>query len=243
MQHCTQSGLCNRLRGWTGIGAIADYYGLSFLVHWNRHAACSSTFADVFVPDTCAIMPSRRDGRKYKRIREFVGERSTHIVEWYNRTQLEIPHDEFMTIATARARALRLQPEFEDTLEAFMETVPADAIGLHVRRTDLPNCRQSDPLLKKELDRVVAEDADAQFLLCSDNFDSVKWLRRLYGDRIIWREQTMRPQRARRGRHTSVADSAIDLFSLARTKELIGTYWSSFSTHAALMGGIPLRTF
>jgi hypothetical protein len=243
LQFCDRSGLCNRLRGWTGIGAIADYYRLSFIIHWNRNHICDCSFADVFVPNTCAVMPSHRDRGKYTYVRKFEAQKATRVTKWYNETELQIPHDEFWAIATARAQSLRLRPEHEDKLEAFLETVPEDAIGLHVRRTDLREATNSNKPLRKELDRIVEKDPNVTFLLCADNPNSVMWLRRLYGDRIFWREQEMVSPKYLRSRHTSQADAAIDLFSLARTRELIGTYWSSFSSYAALMGGIPLKTF
>ena len=36
-------------------------------------------------------------------------------------------------------------------------------------------------------------------------------------------------------------EAAIQLWSLARTRRLLGSYWSSFSDMAAEIGGIPLH--
>jgi len=147
---------------------------------------------------------------------------------------------EFWQAAQRRSRALKLRPPIEDKLEAFAETIPADAIGVHIRRSDhehvVGKSEVSDPPLIAEIDRVIDAE-DPPLLLCTDNIDSAQKFRTRYGDRVIWREKKMLPMHSQR-RMTTMEDSVIDLYSLARTCRIIGSRTSSFSWYAAFLGDI-----
>jgi len=210
------------------------------MVHWQRNPVCQCDFNSVFVPDSCGVMTSQRDRGKYNLLVQFTGHQATHNTEVYM-GMMGVPDDIFWEAAKKRVRALKLQPEHNDTLDAFMATVPDNAIGLHVRRTDLIGGHIADPLLHAELDRIIADDPDATFLLCADNPHSVIQLREKYGDRIFWREQGMAERKKRKHRHTSQANAAIDVYALSRTKRIIGTRCSSFSGYAAFLGGLDLK--
>lgn len=210
------------------------------MVHWQRNTVCQCDFNSVFVPDSCGVMTSQRDRSKYNLLVQFTGHAATHNTEVYM-GMMGVPDDIFWRAAKKRVRALRLQPEYNDTLEAFMAIVPDNAIGLHVRRTDLIGGDVADPLLHAELDQVIVDDPDATFLLCADNPYSVLQLQVKYGDRIFWREQGMTERKKHRHRHTSQANAAIDVYALSRTKRIIGTRCSSFSGYAAFLGGIDLK--
>jgi len=182
-------------------------------------------------------MVSEGDMRKFNFIHRYV-RLSTGTTRWfanfYNGSK-----DLFWQVARKRARELRLLPKFEDELESFMERVPPNAIGVHVRRTDLKNPAVCDPPLMRILDRVVEEE-DPTFLFCTDNPSSLAKFRERYGERILWREQEMRRRRGHRARFSNVGDAAIDVYALSRTKRIIGTERSSFSCYAAFLGDIQL---
>lgn len=240
LQLCNSSGLCNRLRGWVGVGTLADLYNLSFMVYWKAMSVCECNFNNVFVPDSCGLMTSIHDRGKYNFLREYTGKRAVAITEWFRDRFVGDSHL-FWKKAKERCRALQLRPEHVDQLERFMESVPKASIGLHVRRTDLHQHDKSDPALFAELDQIISEEPDATFLLCADNPRSIEQLRQRYADRIFWRTQHMKDHKRRKHRFTSEIDAAIDLYALARTKRIIGAVYSSFCGYAAFLGGIPLK--
>lgn len=237
-------GLCNRLRGRAGAAAIASIYNLTLVMHWEPHTECPSNFMDVFALDTCAVMNQPGERHKFNWIRQFGRNYSIESLETYQ-ALLNIPDDVFWPAARKCASELKLLPQYADKLEAFMETVPKDAIGLHVRRTDHRPTKargDADTPLYAALDRVVAETPDATFLLCTDNLGSVQTIRKRLGDRVFWREQHMVPERDVYGfRCGSIADAAIDLYSLARTTWIMGIPDSTFSDYAAFMGDTQIQ--
>jgi len=141
--------------------------------------------------------------------------------------------------------SLRLKDELAAHVEAFCDSMPVhEMIGLHVRRTDfLLHKRkwatpENDIRVAEHIDETLEQMPDARFLLCADNQHTVTWLQERYGpERIVWRNITMTTKRKR---HSTPQEAAIDLFILARTKRIVGTTHSSFSSFAANLGKLEL---
>jgi hypothetical protein len=236
MQLCMRSGLCNRLRAWVGIGALADLAGIDFVVHWQSQAQCRCRFANVFAPTSCAVMTSVRDRHKFNTVEIFKDELASKPT-CYFAGHVAGRGGEFWQCADKRMRELPLLPQYENKLQAFMSTLPENIVGVHVRRTDFcthARDKQLWPALNKEADN------DVSFLLCADNPRTVEDMKKRYGKRVYWRNQRMDNKSSKKQRCTSESDAAIDLYSLARTKRLIGTMKSSFSEYAARLGNIPI---
>jgi hypothetical protein len=258
LQLTTTSGLCNHLRAWAGIGALADMQNLPFVVHWHPNWACRARFGELFRDNNCVRMPARRYERLLRLARKFVGRSANRPTCWFSRMLPPARREEHERVALKRMRELKLLPAIQTELDAFMATAPDNLIGLHIRRTDAMKnygkCvgvivkraedlrpemvdRRLFPILDRELD----ENPDATFLLCADNQHSVQLFTSRYRGRMIWRPQPLK--RNGKERHSSVRDAVIDLYALSRTQRIIGTLSSSFSFYAATLGGIPLDRY
>jgi hypothetical protein len=118
---------------------------------------------------------------------------------------------------------------------------PADPhlIGVHVRRSDhLPAIRYS-PLVKffAAVDSALLLNAESQLFLCSDDASVRLAFQRRYGKRVIVSEAELS-----RSSTAAIQDAVVDLFCLARCSSIIGSYHSSFSELAAMLGHRPLQT-
>jgi len=201
-----------------------------------------SVFSDIFIPHRCVVLHTR-NFRAFPQARVFRGNNCREGDSGLCPPEFYIKHttaslEALLEAAKQRIQALRLQPRFADVVDAYMDRVPSEVVGLHVRRTDLRDLQaDSDKKLKAHLDMEIANDPDIQFLLCTDARKNVEWLKELYGDRILWRAQWMQAKGKKRDmRHSSIADAAIDLYCLARTSRIIGTDTSSFTDYAAILG-------
>ena len=115
-----------------------------------------------------------------------------------------------------------------------------DRVGVHVRRSDNVRSWARSPLsaflaaMRAEL----ARRPSTRFFLATDSEDVRTALRALFGpDRV---------RCAGRGavdRDTvdGLEDAVVDLWGLANTDLVLGSYWSSFSEAAARIGGVPLH--
>lgn len=109
-------------------------------------------------------------------------------------------------------------------------------VGVHIRRTDnsismgKSTTEQFIALMKKEL----AAYPETCFFLATDDNKEEALLRKLFPGRIISNETRTLSRNSEDGMH----DALLDLYCLAATKKLIGSYWSSFTDIAADIRGI-----
>lgn len=117
-----------------------------------------------------------------------------------------------------------------------------DVVGMHIRRTDHNPSRTSSPdsLFLGAATRLL--DAGKRIFLATDNAETENLLRRHCGERLItFPKQNNLAQRWPRSRFNAQAceDDLLDLFLLARTEYVLGSFYSSFSAVAMLLNGSP----
>jgi hypothetical protein len=127
-----------------------------------------------------------------------------------------------------------------DELERLHPRLAA-SVGVHIRRTD--NLRAtSESTLDRFESLMLAEQMlaarhalpDPQFFVATDEPAVWRQLRRRFGD-PVWEY----PKRAyARDDPAACVDAVVDLYALASTRKLIGSYWSSFTDTAADIRGI-----
>jgi hypothetical protein len=122
-------------------------------------------------------------------------------------------------------------------------------VGVHARRGDAVasprmghHFRQSsDAAFFTRMDRFLRDDPGTTFFLATDSADTEAQFRERYGP-------VLRTNRAKRfvpsvpkQPKENQRDAVIDLFTLARTRHILGTCYSSFSRAAADLGDVPLE--
>jgi len=221
---------------------------MPLFVWWGRHPDCRANFDDLFVAKNTHVLNSPNQYR-FLRVRLFEGKGRSRPTS----AMLHSGHYKRFTTkpglhgaaVSARLASLRLRDDLAIHVEAFCNEVPVHTmIGLHIRRTDFAICRRgwsgpkNDARVCAHIDETLEQTPDARFLLCADNQHTVTWLQERYGpERIVWRNITMLTKRKR---HSTPQEAAIDLFILARTKRIVGTTHSSFSSFAAHLSNLDL---
>lgn len=129
--------------------------------------------------------------------------------------------------------------------------VAADIVGVHVRRTDNLSARRCSPLAGFVLEmRAIAEKSPhgpPKFFLATDDADGMTAaeLRAIFGkDRVLMRPATTgSPAAAEEARSTPAGMQAAlaELLALSRCREIIGSFYSSFSVWAAVWHTRPLH--
>lgn len=117
--------------------------------------------------------------------------------------------------------------------------IDSNTVGVHIRRTDNVWAIENSPLqlfeekMKKELDN----NPDANFYLCSDD-DEVKH----FFQNDYWQDKVKMPSGSiSRNSEDGVIQAACELFALANTRKIFGSYWSSFGEIAARLGNIEIE--
>jgi hypothetical protein len=108
-------------------------------------------------------------------------------------------------------------------------------IGVHVRRTDNIKSIERSPddafiaLMENEIDLQSA----TRFYLATDAIEVKAKFKQRFGERIL-----TTPFKASRTDPEGIREAVAELYTLAATAKILGSYWSSYSTTAAEIGNI-----
>lgn len=108
-------------------------------------------------------------------------------------------------------------------------------IGVHLRRTDSVKSIAESPTTLF-IQRMKAEPADTLFFVATDSEADKQLLRETFGSRVITSDH-----QADRGSLEGMRDAAADMFLLAGTNHILGSFYSSFSEIASYIGGNTLE--
>lgn len=110
--------------------------------------------------------------------------------------------------------------------------------GLHVRRTDHIQSIQSSPLslFERTIKDILAVDPTRKFYLATDDDTTKDDLSNMFPGHIATSSHT-----ASRSSLQGMIDGAAEMFALSKCESIIGSFNSSFSEAAALIGDIPLK--
>lgn len=110
-------------------------------------------------------------------------------------------------------------------------------IGVHIRRTDnMPAIgKSSTDAFLSAMKQALAKNPGTTFYLATDDMTEEMRLREVFPGRILSNQERCLERDSVEGMH----DALLDLYCLAATKQIIGSYCSSFTDIAADMGRIP----
>ncbi len=133
-----------------------------------------------------------------------------------------------------------LQPEVEERVKRETEKFDENTIGVHIRRTDNIKSISNSPLESFEVRMLSEVDKcpKTTFYIASDdqaiknyfmNHSTLK-------DKVILSKGCLN-----RNTKEGIIQAAIEMYALAKSKKILGSYWSSFSGIAARLGNIKLE--
>ncbi len=111
-------------------------------------------------------------------------------------------------------------------------------IGVHVRRTDNEEAIRQSPieLFYGKLDAEIERDSRTGIYLATDAEEVKQAMKQRYGNRVL----TSAKQADRRSL-AGIRDGMADMYTLARTGKIYGSFHSTFSIVASQIGNIPLE--
>lgn len=126
-----------------------------------------------------------------------------------------------------------LQAEIDSIIRKFKQ----NTVGLHIRRTDHQHAINESPLelFIEKMTQEIEQDAAVNFYLATDDPEVKKRLIEKFGDRVLFSSIELT-----RSNLNGMRGALIDLYALAGTQKIYGSYFSSYSDIAARIGDIPL---
>lgn len=124
-----------------------------------------------------------------------------------------------------------------DKIDVLSNRFDSHTYGVHIRRTDHIQAIEESPLelFVDSIAATIDEDPTASFYLTTDDLPTDGYIKMKFGDRII-----TRPKVLDRNSVEGIQDALVDIWLLSRTAKIFGSFYSTFSKVASLVGGIEL---
>ncbi|MDD6797656.1 MAG: hypothetical protein PUE71_05125 [Clostridia bacterium] len=244
-------GLCNRLR------AIASSYQLvkenndQLFVYWSVNNALKCRFENLFnltapikirnfpiIIGTLAIKSTTFDKRytncnTQQEQEQFLSDYKNYNNEsYFLSTYSNYYHSTDYTW-------LKPTDILQDRINQITANFGSHCIGLHIRRTDNTDAIKNSPLelFQNAIEQELSIDPNVKFYLATDDYNTKNILTTSYPNKII----VLNMIAANRISQQGMQDAIVDLYSLAATDKIYGSYWSSFSEVAADIGNKELK--
>lgn len=258
-----QGGLCNRLRAvLSAVSLVEEKHIVARLrVGWSADDECAARFDQLFEPlgsPDVTIAPRRWSDRPVTRrnlhwpalVRRLFyaaqyrnapptieatvpASAAAEVVRLYVSTGYA-----FCDYSPSYVRRLRPLPHLQERIDALSAGFDAHTVGIHIRRTDHTTCiaESPDALFVDAMQQAIDADPATRFYLATDDATLKASLTERFPGRV-----TVQQCCGTRADLRGMEEAVVDLWTLARTSRLLGSYWSSFTDTAAEIGGIPLE--
>jgi hypothetical protein len=122
-------------------------------------------------------------------------------------------------------------------IDREVKCFPKKIIGVHIRRTDNAKSIDESPLhlFVERMRQDLSYDSDIHYFLATDDPSVEAELLVLFPLRVLCLKKEFR-----RDSKDGIIGAMVDLYCLAATSKIYGSFWSSFSSVAARIGDIPL---
>lgn len=265
-----QGGLANRMRVMASALALHNDTGKPLRCYWTPKPELNARFEDLFQPvDILNI--SYKVPFKYRRLKSsfqdnsikyiianginylssidiFIKDKDVANVIWNKKLNLQIlaERKKHMYIKTCHnfyrgptfADVFKPIPALQSIIDEKTSTFTTPVLGIHIRRSDNKNSILFSPteLFIQKIDKQLTEEPNSHFFLATDDEQEEKHLKNRYGTRIMTHKKIL-DRNSLRG----VQDAIVDMYCLAATDTIWGSYWSSFSEMAATLGNKKLE--
>jgi len=128
--------------------------------------------------------------------------------------------------------------ELQDKITEVSQKFNDGTIGIHIRRGDNIISRQTSTTddFIEQMNQALNSDPTANFFLATDSIEVENQMKKRFGKCILTYNKLLS-----RSSEKGIQDALIDLWCLSKTKEIIGSFWSSFSITAAELGSIHVK--
>ncbi len=134
----------------------------------------------------------------------------------------------------------KLKPEIEALIRKETEFFTKNTVGVHVRRKDNNASIENSPLelFEEYMLKELQYQPLSNFYIASD--DPI--IKEYFKMNIFWKDRVIVTSCIlNRDSKEGIIQSVVELFSLSCSRKIIGSYWSSFSEIASVLGNVNLE--
>lgn len=245
-----EGGLCNRMRSIVSAYSYARDNNYEMVIIWPRKEELNCKFQELF-------NPIYLNNKKVKVINlPYVGpgivnkghNTISEIVKNKYKRKCNIYFDQLIDCSVNNSFYIKsfeewyknnntynifsLNKKINEKLNNFKKQFSPSMVGVHIRRTDNIISINSSPteLYIKKMTEMLNENKARKFFLASDDENEINKLKTVFGNEMILSQSNID---RRRNNSNGIKDALLDLYLLANTELIIGSYYSSFTDVAA----------
>ncbi len=245
-------GLCNRMRAIRSAMELARIRGEKLTVYWKVAPELGCPFEQLFEkPSAFSLVNYRSDYYPPKVLRQLTGFRIGN--DEIRKRRGENGLDEAYVASLPRRIYIATEEHFSrdrdysafvprselmDKVRKLTGGYEERLIGVHIRRTDNKPAigKSSTDAFINAMEKELSENSGVMFYIATDDMKEEKLLRQRFEGHIISNEG----RDLSRDSINGIRDAIVDLYSLASSTKIIGSYYSSFTDLASDIRGIPL---
>lgn len=250
------AGLGNRLRVISSAYKYSIENSIVLCIHWNRERGLNARYYDLFKPNgrlkikDSSILDHfvyNNPGRINLNIPKFI-DKLLKRKSFYEVTidkLKELPKEDIIVSTYSQQGELYPLKELFVPIDCIQEKInnlkklfAEYTVGVHIRRTDNAQAKSSSTieLFYDKIDILFKEHPEARVFLCTDDSEVKGQIISRYGnDKIITYNSTL-------NRHSlaGIRDAVVELYTLASTDIIYGSYYSSYTDMASQLFGTEL---
>ncbi len=250
-------GLGNRMRVINSAICLAKKNGIPPIkVLWKKDQGMNAAFTDIFRPiDEISVIENKYlmgyyfysrklipAGYKYYNDQAILNNQfdERHWNKKHNNVILNTCYDFYQLNSQTNFFGLFIPVDkIQKRINAISVEFQGATVGVHIRRTDnvssTNRSKTNDFIIR--MDAIIQNDINTKFYVSTDDPKTEATLKSRYGDRVC----TMTNKIMSRDSKQGIEDAVIDMYVLAQTNSILGSYCSSFSNVASAIGAIPLE--
>jgi hypothetical protein len=255
-----EGGLANRMRAMDSALSLCYASKIKLRVYWVKESGLNCPFYELFKPiKGVDVIDSEKIPfifLKGAKLNLYLPEifRKTLKIDYFDSEYMSLVKkkrydvrqftNNWLTLISSYSRFYPTNTMFKlfspiDILKEkiHLETIDFNdyTIGVHIRRTDNRESIDHSPLelFEESMDNEIDRESNTNFYLATDCMQTKEYLKNKYGDKL--RTNFME---VRRDTKEGVQQALVEMYSLARTKKVFGSYHSSFSDTACHIGSI-----
>lgn len=255
-------GLCNRMRALDSAMQLANDLNKNLHVLWYTDATLNCNFDQLFeipkhIKSIEQISLHKITGRNHKRFNKYIYPliMEKHLKNDEVLRLLQNKYD-FKSLTTYQNiyissflgfyhqnkpyKSFTPTSSLKNEIDNHLKTFSSNAVGVHIRRTDNIKSIKHSPIRSfiRQMEKELTNNSDTIFYLATDSPNVEHDLHNRFPGKIIIHSK----KSLDRNNPDAIKDAVIDLYCLASTKKIIGSYWSSFSDTAASINGVEKIT-
>lgn len=251
----SQGGISNRIKCLISSMKLAEKTNRNLILYWPKDEACNCNFSDLFESKIKEISKEELrtiiQNKNYKLCQSNfrnINDKKEFILidnskfEGFSQEDIQLKFNETPKEVTTEIlpylKILKVKKEILIQVNKFIKKEFSKSIvGIHIRRGDFKKLNignvSTDEKFIEEIKKEIEKNKSVKFFVATEDKNTEIKFKQIFGNKII----TYPKRTSKREDEGSVEEALTEMLILSRTKNIIGSYGSTFTEMVWFFGG------